>query len=218
MNLDLQTAREQMIGQQLRTWNVLDEQVLDAVRSIPREEFVPAAYRELAFADTNLPLTDGQVMMAPMFEARILQDMKIQSSDQVLIVGAATGYLAACAARLAGKVRVTDTHAALAEQARHNLQKTALNNVYVDVVDGLQLQTTEGYDVIVVNGSLPARSAALEQALKVGGRLFVVVGTGPVMEALRITRTGQQAWQQEYLFETELPVMTQAAVAPKFVF
>ena len=218
MNLDFQTAREQMISQQLRTWNVLDEQVLDAVRSVARENFVPAAYRNLAFADTNLPLTHGQVMLAPKLEARILQAMNIKASDLVLVVGASTGYLAACAAQLAAKVRITEVNPDLAEQARRNIQGITCNNVYVDEVDARQLQLNNAYDVIIVNGSLPGHDASLEQALKTGGRLFVVVGTGSVMEAIRITRSNEQSWQREYLFETELPPLSHAAPPQKFVF
>jgi protein-L-isoaspartate(D-aspartate) O-methyltransferase len=207
-----------MIHQQLRTWNVLDEQVLNAVRGVPRENFVPAAYRDLAFADANLPLAHGQVMLAPKLEARILQTMNLKSSDLVLVVGAGTGHLAACAAQLAGKVRVTEVHHDLADQARRNLQGMACNNVYVDEIDARQLELSNAYDVIILNGSLPDHDAHLERALKVGGRLFVVVGTGPVMEAIQVTRSSEQNWQREYLFETELPPLDDAIQPQKFTF
>ena len=218
MNLDFQAAREQMIRQQLRTWNVLDERVLNAVRKVPREKFVPAAYQALSYTDENLPLAHSQVMLAPKLEARILQAMDIQSSDQVWVVGAGNGYLAACAAQLAGKVRVTEAHSDLAEQARRNLQNTPCNNVFVDNVDALQLDPKMAYDVVIITGSLPRLDTRFEQALRLGGRLFVVVGTSPVMCAMKITRHSEQTWQREILFETDLPALSNAVQPDKFVF
>ncbi|MGD9841754.1 MAG: protein-L-isoaspartate O-methyltransferase [Steroidobacteraceae bacterium] len=218
MNLDHQTAREHMISRQLRTWSVLDERVLNAVRNTPRENFVPSSYRELAFADDTLPLQHGQIMLSPKLEARILQIMAIGPHDQTLVIGAANGYLAACAAQLAGKVRVTEAHSDLAEQARRNLQGTACNNIYVDNVDALQLNLDKAYEAIIITGSLPRVPAALEQALTIGGRMFVVIGTAPIMEALKITRTNDHIWQRESLFETVLPSLSGATKLSSFVF
>jgi protein-L-isoaspartate(D-aspartate) O-methyltransferase len=218
MNLDIPTAREQMISQQLRTWNVLDEGVLNAVRNVAREHFVPDAYRQLAFADAEVPLAHGQVMLAPKLEARILQTMAIKASDLVLLVGAGSGHLAACAAQLADKVRVTEVHSDLAEQARRNLQGMNCNNVYVDNVDALQLELNQAYDVVIVTGALPTPEPRLERALKIGGRLFVVIGTAPVMQAMKITRSSEQQWQREYLFETELPALPNTRAPSTFVF
>ena len=218
MPLDTHTAREQMISQQLRTWGVLDERVLDAVRKVAREKFVPAAYQTLAFADENLPLAHDQVMLAPKLEARILQTMGIQPTDQVWIVGAGSGHLAACAAQLAYKVRVTDAQADMANQARRNLQTTTSNNVFVDNVDALQLDLNKAYDVIIVTGSAPTTLPQLERALSVGGRLFLVVGKTPVMHALKITRTEEDQWLRETLFETELPILSKTLEPNHFVF
>jgi protein-L-isoaspartate(D-aspartate) O-methyltransferase len=218
MPLDTHIAREQMISQQLRTWGVLDERVLDAVRKVAREKFVPAAYQALAFADENLPLPHDQVMPAPKLEARILQTMNIQPTEQVWIVGAGSGHLAACAAQLAYKVRVTDAQADMANQARRNLQTTLSNNVFVDNVDALQLDLNKVYDVIIVTGSTPSLLPQLERALNVGGRLFLVVGQAPVMQAMKITRTDETTWQRDSLFETELPRLSKALEPNHFVF
>ena len=218
MPLDTHIAREQMISQQLRTWGVLDERVLDAVRKVAREKFVPAAYQALAFADENLPLPHNQVMPAPKLEARILQTINIQPTDQVWIVGAGSGHLAACAAQLAYKVRLTDAQADMANQARRNLQTTLSNNVFVDNVDALQLDLNKVYDVIIVTGSTPSLLPQLERALNVGGRLFLVVGQAPVMQAMKITRTDDTTWQRDSLFETELPRLSKALEPNHFVF
>lgn len=218
MPLDTQIAREQMISQQLRTWGVLDERVLDAVRKVAREKFVPASYQALAFADENLPLPHSQVMLAPKLEARILQAMAIQPTDQVWIVGAGSGHLAACAAQLAYKVRVTDAQTDMANQARRNLQATVSNNVFVDNVDALQLDLNKAYDVIIVTGSTPSLLPQLERALSLGGRLFLVTGKAPVMQAMKITRLDDNQWQRDTLFETELPRLSKALEPNQFVF
>jgi protein-L-isoaspartate(D-aspartate) O-methyltransferase len=218
MNLDTQTAREQMISQQLRTWNVLDERVLQAVRSVAREKFVPPDYQQLAFADGSIPLAHAQVMLPPKLEARILQTMAIQATEQVLVIGAGNGHLAACAAQLAGKVRVTEVHNDLAQAARNNLQGIPSNNLYVDNVDALQLDMNKAYDVVIVTGSLPHLPAGLERALTIGGRLFVVIGTAPIMDAIKISRTGEQTWQRESLFETELPPLSNVTMPNTFMF
>lgn len=218
MMFDTHAAREQMISQQLRPWGILDEQILNAVRQVAREQFVPDGYQSIAFADQNIPLPHAQVMLAPKLEARILQEMRIQSTDQVLLIGASNGHLAACAAQLAAKVRVTETHRDLADQARRNLQATTSNNVYVDNVDALQLNLDKAYDVIIVIGSLPQPEARFEQALTLGGRLFVVIGQSPVMAAMKITRTGEQTWTRTTLFETDIPPLSNTATPSKFLF
>lgn len=218
MNLDTHAAREQMISQQLRTWGVLDERVLHAVRAVARENFVPAAFQSLAFTDENLPLAHSQVMLAPKLEARILQSMNIDSTDQVWIIGAGNGHLAACAAQLAAKVRVTEAHGDLADQARRNLQATVSNNVYVDNVDALKLALNKVYNVIIVTGSLPRPQPQLEQALAIGGRLFAVIGQSPVMTAMTVTRTGDHTWTREALFETDIPPLPNTIEPSTFVF
>ncbi len=218
MNLDTQAARHQMVAQQIRTWNVLDERVLQALGSVAREQFVPSAYRNLAFADINMPLAHGQVMLAPNLTGKLLQALAIQPLEQVLIIGDGSGYLAACTAQLAGKVRVVEFHADLAEQAQRNVQQANCNNVSVECGDGLQLNLDNAYDVIIVTGSLPMYDERLQRGLKVGGRLFVVVGTSAPMEALRITRASDNLWQHDSLFETDLPALPNAPQPSLFKF
>jgi len=218
MNLDLQAAREQMITQQVRTWNVLNDRVLAALRSVPREQFVPEGYQNLAFADMNLPLPEGQVMLAPKIEGKILQCLNVQASDEVLMIGAGSGYLAACAGRLAGKVRVMEFYPALATTAQRNLQRVTSNNVSVEVGDATQLVADKAYDAIIVGGSLPIYDERYQRALKVGGRLFVVIGVNAPMEAIKITRTGETSWQRDSLFETDLPPLVNATIPSSFVF
>jgi protein-L-isoaspartate(D-aspartate) O-methyltransferase len=218
MNLDFQTAREQMITQQVRTWNVLDERVLQALRSVPREQFVPEGYENLAFADANLPLPQGQVMLAPKIEGKILQSLDIQPTDEVLLIGVGSGHLAACVGRLAGKVRVIEFYPALATAAQRNLQLATSNNVSIEVGDATQLAADKAYDAIIVTGSLPIYDERYQRALKVGGRLFIVLGTAVPMEAVKITRTGETSWQRDSLFETDLPSLAKAARPSAFVF
>jgi protein-L-isoaspartate(D-aspartate) O-methyltransferase len=218
MNLDLNTAREQMITQQVRTWKVLDDRVLEALRSVPREQFVPDGYQALAFADDHLPLAEGQLMLAPKIEGRILQFVNIQHTDEVLVIGAGTGYLAACAGRLAAKVRVLEFYPALVATAQRNLQRVTSNNVSVEVGDATQLVAEQTYDVIIVTASLPIYDERYQRALKVGGRLFVVIGARAPMEATGITRTGTNSWQRDGLFETDLPSLVNATFPSRFVF
>ena len=218
MNLDLQTAREQMIAQQIRTWSVLDERVLAAVRAVPRERFVPAGYQNLAFADTNLPLPQGQVMLAPKIEGKILQSLHIQPTDEVLLIGVGSGHLAACVGQLAGNVRVIEFYAALAGAAQRNLALTTSNNVSIEVGDAMQLAMDKAYDAIIITGSLPMYDERFQRALKVAGRLFVVIGATAPMEAIKVTRTGDASWQRDSLFETVLPGLPNATLPSSFVF
>lgn len=216
--MDFQAAREQMITQQVRTWNVLDERVLNTLRRVSREQFVPEAYRALAFADTNLPLAHGQVMLAPKIEGKILQAMAVQSTDQVLLVGIGSGHLAACLGQLAGKVRVMEFHAELAEQAQRRITQTTSNNISVEVGDATQLNLDQAYDVIIITGALPTYDERYQRALKTGGRLFVVLGSRQPMEAVRMTRTGAHTWQRDSLFETDLPGLPNTTPPSAFVF
>lgn len=217
--MDFQVAREQMVNQQIRTWSVLDERVLTALRSVPREQFVPDGYRSLAFADSNLPLAHGQVMLAPNLEGKILQAMAVQSREQVLLIGVGAGHLAACLGQLAGKVRAIEFYADLAERAQQRIVQTSSdNNVSVEVGDATQLNLDQAYDVVIVTGSLPMYDERYQRALKVGGRLFVVLGASLPMEAIRVTRTSTQTWRRESLFETELPGLPNAARPTQFVF
>ena len=215
---DVQFARRQMIEQQVRAWEVLDLKVLDALQQVPREEFAPAAYRDLAFADTCVPIGHGQVMLAPKVEGRILQALEIQPDDHALEIGTGTGFFAACIGRLARSVRTIDIFPDFVAGAVDNLRRTGVNNVVAATADAMQLAERDAYDVIAVTGSLPVYDTRFEQALKVGGRLFVTVGTGPVLEAQKVTRVGASEWVRESLFETGIAPLIHAAEPPGFVF
>lgn len=215
---DVQFARRQMIEQQVRAWEVLDLQVLDALQQVPREEFVPASYRELAFADTNVPIGHGQAMLAPKVEGRILQALDVQPGDLALEVGTGTGFFAACIGRLARSVRTIDLFADFVAGAREAYRRVGVHNVTADAYDATQLAERDAYDVIALTAALPVYDARFERALKVGGRLFVVVGTGPMLEAWRVTRVAAGEWARESLFETGMMPLIHAAEPPKFRF
>jgi protein-L-isoaspartate(D-aspartate) O-methyltransferase len=216
--LDLVAARRQMIEQQVRAWEVLDPGVLVVMERVPREEFAPAPYRELAFADLCVPLGHGQSMLAPNLEGRILQALAVRADDRVLEVGTGSGYFAACLGGLARSVRSLEIFADLADAARDNLARTGANNVTVEVMDAMTFEGDGGYDVIALTGSLPVYDPRFERALAAGGRLFVVTGQGSAMTAQRITRTGPGQWLRESLFETSIDPLIHAQQPPKFVF
>jgi protein-L-isoaspartate(D-aspartate) O-methyltransferase len=215
---DVESARHQMIEQQVRAWDVLDLNVLGAMQRVRREEFVPAAYRDIAFADMCVPLGHGQSMLAPKVEGRILQALALQADDHVLEVGTGSGYFAACLGQLARTVRSIDLYADFAAAATETLRRTGTHNVAVETFDAMHLSEEGAYDCIAVTGSLPVYDARFERALAVGGRLFVVVGEGPIMEAQRITRAGQGEFVRESLFEVSIDPLVHAAEPPKFVF
>jgi protein-L-isoaspartate(D-aspartate) O-methyltransferase len=215
---DVQFARRQMIDQQVRAWEVLDLKVLDALARVPREEYVAAEYRELAFADTSVPLPHGQCMLAPKVEGRILQALEIQPHEHALEVGTGSGFFAACIGQLAHSVRTIDLFADFVQSATAAYARLGVHNVTAETADAMHLTQREAYDVIALTGSLPVYDARFEQALKVGGRLFVCVGSGPLLEALRITRTGAADFARENLFETGMAPLLHAPEPSRFVF
>ncbi|MGH8570401.1 MAG: protein-L-isoaspartate O-methyltransferase family protein, partial [Gammaproteobacteria bacterium] len=201
MNFEL--ARSNMIEQQIRTWEVLDQRVLDLLGSVPREDFVPPRYRSLAFSDTNIPLGFGEVMMAPKVEARMLQVLAVEPGDRILEIGTGSGYVTALLARSGREVTTVEIHPELSAGAKVRVSQLGLNNVFFEVGDGLERPATEGgYDVIAVTGSLPVYSDRFERRLAVGGRVFLIVGQAPVMEAMLVTRMGEREFAREGLFET----------------
>jgi len=216
--IDVQSARRQMIEQQVRAWDVLDLRVLEAMERVPREAFVPEAFRDLAFADMNVPLAEGQSMLAPKVEGRILQSLDIAPTDRALEVGTGSGYFAACMGQLARSVLSVEIRPALAQAALANLKHGAGHNVSVEVLDAMTITADAEYDVIALTGSLPVYDSRFERALKVGGRLFAVVGTGPAMDARRVTRAGHGEWITESLFETVIHPLDHAPTPPRFVF
>ena len=216
--LDFDFARRQMIEQQVRAWEVLDAAVLETMARIPREQFAPPAYRELAFADMNVPLGHGQSMLAPKLEGRMLQSLGLGPDDTVLEVGTGSGYFAACLGALARSVTSLEIFPDLAEAARSNLARAGASNVSVETADVFARPDLGRHDVVVLTGSLPLYDARFEEALAEGGRLLVVVGQGHVMEALRITRDAGGRWLRENLFETAMDPLVHAAEPPRFVF
>ncbi len=216
--MDVELARRQMIEQQVRTWQVLDDRVLGAMAQVRRELFVPPDLRELAFADTNIPLGHGQSMFAPKVEGRLLQALELADGDAVLEVGTGSGYLAACLARLARHVRSLEIFPDLSEGARENLRASGVTGVSVETMDAMPLAEKSRYDAIAVTGSLPVYYDGFQHALKVGGRLFVIVGDAPVMDAQLVRRVSVDQWVRESLFETVVEPLINAPQPPRFLF
>jgi protein-L-isoaspartate(D-aspartate) O-methyltransferase len=208
MNND--TARFNMIEQQIRPWEVLDGEVLSLLSVVKRENFAPLAHKALAFVDMEIPLKDGkqtsQVMLAPRVEARFLQDADVKRTDKVLEIGTGSGYMAALLAHQAASVLSFEIDATLAQQARTNLQAAGVHNVEVREADGSQGAPSEGpFDVIMLSGSVPDVPQVLLNQLSVGGRLLAVVGQDPVMRATIFTRTADQQWQTSEPWDTVAP-------------
>lgn len=216
--MDTLAARQQMVDQQIRTWEVLDPRVLDALSAVPREAFVPAAYRELAFADTPIPIGFGQSMLAPALQGRILQALGVGASDAILEVGSGTGYLSACLSLLGRSTHSIDIRAELISAAASNLRAVPQAQVQLETRDAFDGASLGEYDVIAVTGSLPVYDTRFEQALRVGGRLFAVVGTAPIMDAVLVRRVDRTEWIRESLFETMIDPLVNAAAPQGFVF
>ena len=217
--MDIQYLRNQMINQQLRAWEVLDRRVLAIVAAMPRDRFAPQAYRQLAFADTQIPLAHGQVMMAPKMEGRMLQALDPQPDDSVLEIGSGSGFISACLAKLGGEVLSVDIFPEFTAGAGNILNDLGIHNVRLETRDGTQLEwLTQRFDVIAVTGSLPVYEDSYARHLTIGGRLFMIVGEPPVMEALLVTRMAEEAWSRESLFETVLPPLLNAPHPQQFQF
>jgi len=216
--MDTLTARQQMVDQQVRTWEVLDPRVLDALSQVPREAFAPAGFAELAFADAPLPIGFGQSMLAPKIQGRILQALGISPSDRVLEIGTGTGYLSACLSLLGAATHSIDIHAEFTVAAAANLRAVPQARVQLETRDAFNPAPLGEYDVIAVTGSLPVYDTRFERALAIGGRLFAVVGSAPVMDAMLVRRVDQHEWIRESLFETVIDPLTNATAAQGFVF
>ncbi len=216
---ELARARYNMIEQQIRPWDVLDERVLKLINDVPRDRFVPPAYHRLAYADTNIPLGRNQVMMPPRVEARLVQALEIRPTDDILEVGTGSGYLTALLASAGHHVYSVDIFPDFVERARTVLERHGIRNVTLETGDAALGWDKHGpYDVIAITGSMPILPGSVQECLRPGGRLFAIVGDAPVMEALLITRVGPQAWITESLFETELPPLINAPQPARFVF
>jgi len=215
---EIEQARFNMIEQQVRTWDVLDQQVLDTMNGVPREEFVAERYRSLAFADTNIPLGHEQVMMAPKVEGRLLQALAIDPMHSILEVGTGSGYLTACLARLGRHVTSLDIMPDFIESAGSRLAEHDIVNIKLLAADALKEAGNDRYDIIAVTGSLPVLQQQFHRNLEVGGRLFVITGKLPIMEAVLITRVDEEHWASESLFETCIPPLVNAETQEIFNF
>ncbi|HEX6733289.1 MAG TPA: protein-L-isoaspartate O-methyltransferase [Azonexus sp.] len=215
--MNIEQARFNMIEQQIRPWDVLDPQVLDLLFVVKRENFTPPAYRNLAFADMEIPLGEGQSMLAPKIEAKLLQELGLRKTDKVLEIGTGSGYMAALLAARADHVVSIESRPALAEQARQNLAAAGVANVTVETGNGTGgCPGRAPFDAIVVSGSLPALPEALLKQLRVGGRLAAIVGEAPVMEAVLVTCTGEGVYNSVNLFETVVPPLDGVTAKPAF--
>jgi protein-L-isoaspartate(D-aspartate) O-methyltransferase len=219
VKMDMEQARFNMIEQQIRPWEVLDPEVLDALAAVKREDFVPAPYQLLAFADIELPIGNGQTMLQPRIEARILQELAVKNTDIVLEVGGGSGYMAALLASKAEYVYSVEIDPTLAETARSNLQRAGVVNVSIETGDASAGWPAQGpYDVIVVSGSLSEAPEELLQQLKVGGRLAAFIGDPPVMQARLTTRSDEKAFNTINLFETLITPLNTSKRRQRFVF
>lgn len=218
-NMPRETARFNMIEQQIRTWEVLDPAVLQLLNDVPRENFVPAEYQGLAFADIETPLGHGQTMLSPKLEGRILQALNVQKTHTVLHVGTGSGYFAALLASLAKHVISVDIYADLSVQAAKKLAAQHIQNVTLEVADAISgLPAHKPYDLIVYTGSSPVEPAGVREQLKIGGAMFIVLGQAPVMQASLIHRVSETGFREEVLFETCIPELINAPQALQFEF
>lgn len=219
--MNLEQARFNMVAQQIRPWEVFDDNVLDLFMTVRREEFVPPACRELAFADIEVPLMNGRKMLFPKIEARILESVKIRKSDNVLVIGAGSGFLAALCAARAEWVRVVEIDTQIASFAQANLDKNGVQNCIVEDGDGANGWSERApYNVIIATGSVPVLPEEWLQQLAVGGRMFVVIGDGKAMDmqAMLITKTGEGEYHRQSIFETYLEPLVNAPQVSGFSF
>lgn len=217
--MNMAQARHNMIEQQIRPWDVLDQRVLELIDGLPRDKFVPTAYLKLAYADINVPLDHGQVMMPPKVEARMLQALDIKNSDSILEVGTGSGYVTALLASSGKHVFSVDIYPDFVDSAGRRLAELGIGNVTLESGDAVAGWDRHGpYDAIAITGSLPVLPDNFLQSLKIGGRLFVITGQAPVMQARLITRTTEQGWTEQVLFETVLPPLVNAPQPQRFVF
>jgi len=216
MNIDF--ARLQMVNQQVRGWNVYDDNVLATLRGLPREKFVPAEFQALAFADTEIAIGHGEHMMTPTIEGRVLQALSLDGDEHVLEVGTGSGYLTACLARLAAEVTSIDIHDDFLRGAAEKLSACDIDNVELREMNAMRDLPEGGFDAIAVTGSLQSFDFRFVDALNPHGRLFVVVGDAPAMQAKLVLRTEENDWQTVSLFETTLAPLVNGALPPQFSF
>jgi protein-L-isoaspartate(D-aspartate) O-methyltransferase len=217
--MDTELARFNMIEQQIRPWNVLDPAVLQLLAVLRREDFVPPAYRSLAFVDTEVPLPEGQCMLAPKVEARLLQELLLQRHERVLEIGTGSGFMAALLAHRARSVASLEIRPKLATLAAASLQRAGVGNAKVRVLDGSKgLPDDAPFDAILLSGSVEAVPQALLEQLASGGRLVAIVGDEPVMRAVRVRRIADSSFETTDLFDTVAPRLSGFAEPSRFRF
>ena len=215
--MDMAFARRQMVRQQVRTWEVFDEQTLNLLDSLNRHDFVPPQYAHLAYADTAIPLPHGEEMLVPLIEGRILQALDPQADERVFEVGAGSGFFAACLARLAESVLTVDVYDDLVSLARSNIAHADIKNVECRQMNALRELPEERFDVIAVTGSVARFDERFVEILAPGGRMFVTVGEAPVMEGWLVTRDAD-GWQHEVMFETSIKALVDGERENRFTF
>lgn len=219
MKMNIEQARFNMIEQQIRPWNVLDQDVLDLLVVVKREDFVPPAYKNLAFVDTEIPLPGGEAMFTPKLEARLLQELMLKKHEKVLEIGAGSGYMAALMAHKCRHVTTVEILPELKALAEKNLANAGVSNVTVELGDGSEGWVRDApYDVIVISGGLEVLPDAFLKQIKVGGRIAAFLGEPPVMSAQIITRVSDTAYDAVTVFETEVKPLTVAAKPSHFTF
>lgn len=216
MTIDFAKARETMVEQQVRPWDVFQPRVLETIARLPRERFVADAHRALAYSDLALPIGHGESMLKPVIEGRALEALAIGAGEDVLEIGTGSGYLTACLGALARDVVSLERHADLAEAARGRLQTQAIANVRIETADAFAWDTERRFDAICVGGAVDAVPARFVRWLRPGGRMFVVHGRAPAMEAALVRPAADAGFVVESLFETELPYLAGGAPAPQF--
>jgi len=217
--MNLEQARTNMVEQQIRPWEVLDQSVLDLLYTVPREEFVPASCRNLAFSDLEIPIGEGERMWSPKLEARVLQELAPKRSDRVLEVGTGSGYLTALLAHRSAHVYSVEIRPTLAAFGKANLLRHGLDNVTLAVGDGASgYANWSPYDVVVLTGSVPSMPRSVLESLVPGGRAFAVVGDAPVMTAMIVTCSAPGAFRTTELFETLLAPLVNCEQPPRFRF
>ncbi len=217
--MDIEQARLNMIEQQIRTWEVLDMDVLDLLNEIHRENFVPDAYQDLAFADTHIPIGHDQTTMTPKVEARLLQSIAVNPDETVLEVGTGCGYLTTLLAKSAKHVKSVDIYPDFITAANDRIIKTDLTNIELECMDAYSLvDQTEKYDVIVLTASIPAMDERFINLLNDGGRMFAIIGESPAMEACVVTKQNESDYSVESIFETDSPALIGSEQKETFEF
>ncbi len=203
-----EVAKVNMIMQQIRPWEVLDSQVLAVLGEIDRQDFVSDSHKGLAYADCQIPVCAGVTMLPPTIEGRMLQSLLIEADDKILEIGSGSGFITACLAKLGKQVLSLDTNPEALNLARQNIASYDDGNVEFEEMNAFNCKYDQAFDVIAVGGTVSEVPENLKQALSIGGRMFIIVGQSPVMQALLITRAGSNEWSTQSLFETDLPALT----------